>query len=177
MDATLTPIDADTLARRYLECAIALASRQIGPREYKDEARSLGGEALAEAIRRYSPPADGTCRGFSALLFRVVNSTVVNFIRKRQTEVDHGSCLGQPERWDGKAYEVPFEEDEAEAFERRISPLRERLRAVMRLIYLEELTYREIAEKIGKSQGRVSQLHAEALAILAGGPVHGDPHE
>jgi RNA polymerase sigma factor (sigma-70 family) len=165
----MTPVTPDELARRYLPAAIAIARRQIVLPEYKDEADSLAGEALAEAIQKYRPPPPGCRDGFLPLLRRAVRFKVIDFIRHRRTEQDKGACRSEPARWAGKAYEVQYGEDEA--FERRLAPLPSHLANLLRLIYRDGLNQPEAARQIGKAKSRVSRLHAEALAVLAGGPA------
>ena len=47
-----------------------------------------------------------------------------------------------------------------------LEELGEKERLVVALYYYEELTQKEIAEVLGVSEGRVSQLHSQALVKL-----------
>jgi RNA polymerase sigma factor for flagellar operon FliA len=47
-----------------------------------------------------------------------------------------------------------------------LEKLSEKERLVIALYYYEELTQKEIAEVLGVTEGRVSQLHSQALARL-----------
>ena len=47
-----------------------------------------------------------------------------------------------------------------------IGHLPERLQLLLALYYQEDLTYREIADVLGVTVGRVSQLHSEATRKL-----------
>jgi RNA polymerase sigma factor for flagellar operon FliA len=54
----------------------------------------------------------------------------------------------------------------AVALSRAIGELNERLQLILSLHYVEDLTYREIADILHLSQPRISQLHSEALGLL-----------
>lgn len=47
-----------------------------------------------------------------------------------------------------------------------ISDLSEREESVMALLYVESLTMREVGKRLGLTEGRISQIHAHAIATL-----------
>jgi RNA polymerase sigma factor for flagellar operon FliA len=53
-----------------------------------------------------------------------------------------------------------------QALEQAIKGLPERLRLILELYYVEELTLREIGERLGVTESRVCQLHSDAISRL-----------
>jgi RNA polymerase sigma factor FliA len=58
-----------------------------------------------------------------------------------------------------------------------LEELSEKERLVIALYYYEELTQKEIAEVLGVSEGRISQLHSQALLKLRVKLINSDLYE
>ncbi|MEO7454975.1 MAG: FliA/WhiG family RNA polymerase sigma factor [Gemmatimonadaceae bacterium] len=66
------------------------------------------------------------------------------------------------------AHEVMEQEEEVAALRTAILQLKDQQRTVLSLYYFEELNAREIAEVLGISESRVSQIRSKALSALRG---------
>ncbi len=62
--------------------------------------------------------------------------------------------------------EIALKKERAAVLAVNISQLSERLQLVLSLVYVEELTYKEVAQLLKISEPRISQLHTEALKKL-----------
>jgi RNA polymerase sigma factor for flagellar operon FliA len=62
--------------------------------------------------------------------------------------------------------EIAMKKERAAGLAAHIGQLTERLQMVLSLVYVEELTYKEVAQLLKVSEPRVSQLHTEALKKL-----------
>lgn len=62
--------------------------------------------------------------------------------------------------------EIALKKERAAALAVHIGELSERLQLVLSLVYVEECTYKEVAQLLKVSEPRVSQLHTEALKKL-----------
>lgn len=75
---------------------------------------------------------------------------------------EDGNAAGaQPNAYDSLAWK-----DLVERLTAELGRLPERDRAIVRLHYLEEVSFDQIAALLGLSKGRISQLHKAALALL-----------
>lgn len=83
---------------------------------------------------------------------------------------DIASTGGNKEEASAAQIQGPYQELQEDDFKRglvgKIAGLPERERLVMALYYDEEFNLREIGEAIGVSEGRVCQIHGQALARL-----------
>lgn len=70
---------------------------------------------------------------------------------------------------DGDPEEELLSRERADCLTRAIDALPERLRTVVRGYFFEERTVTEIAEELGVTQSRVSQLRSEAIELLRDG--------
>jgi RNA polymerase sigma factor for flagellar operon FliA len=103
--------------------------------------------------------------------------------RRLLGEVSHLGCISLQETLDGSEegrtlienlkdpkgknpLEVLEESELARELAQRLDKLSEKERLVVALYYYEELSQKEIAEVMELSEGRVSQLHSQALAKL-----------
>ncbi len=68
-------------------------------------------------------------------------------------------------------FDLCYRREKSEILGRALSHLRERDRQIISLYYEEELTMKQIADRLHVDESRVSQLHAAALVRLKGG-VH-----
>jgi RNA polymerase sigma factor for flagellar operon FliA len=67
---------------------------------------------------------------------------------------------------DADPYDLCYRREQHEIMGRAISHLREREREIINLYYQQELTMKQIAERMKVDESRVSQLHSAALARL-----------
>ena len=67
---------------------------------------------------------------------------------------------------DENPFELCYRREQREILRRALSHLRERERQIINLYYQEELTMRQIAERLNVDESRVSQLHSAALTRL-----------
>lgn len=74
---------------------------------------------------------------------------------------DAGAGAAQPTAYDSLAWK-----DLVERLTAELGRLPDRDRAIVRLHYLEEVNFDQIAVLLGLSKGRISQLHKAALALL-----------
>lgn len=74
---------------------------------------------------------------------------------------DGGAAGAQPTAYDSLAWK-----DLVERLTAELGRLSDRDRAIVRLHYLEEVSFDQIAALLGLSKGRISQLHKAALALL-----------
>lgn len=70
--------------------------------------------------------------------------------------------------------ELALRKERAAGLAVNIGQLSERLQLVLSLVYVEELTYKEVAQILKVSEPRVSQLHTEALKKLRAAMTHPD---
>jgi RNA polymerase sigma factor for flagellar operon FliA len=74
---------------------------------------------------------------------------------------DKGAAGAQPTAYDSLAWK-----DLVDRLSVELGRLQDRDRAIVRLHYLEEVSFDQIAALLGLSKGRISQLHKAALALL-----------
>jgi RNA polymerase sigma factor for flagellar operon FliA len=67
---------------------------------------------------------------------------------------------------DADPFDLCYRREQHEILGRALSHLRERERQIITLYYQQELTMKQIAERINVDESRVSQLHSAALARL-----------
>ncbi|HUX11853.1 MAG TPA: sigma-70 family RNA polymerase sigma factor [Spirochaetia bacterium] len=137
-------------------------------RKRREDLRSIGTLAMLQALDKYQPERSDRLACY--LIFKI-RYGIFDTIR----ESDHTRRIGtKPKRTD-------FETATRTLPDRTISPERlaiqadvwrhvgklpARLRRILKLYYRDQLTMREIAERLDVSEGRVSQLHARALRLL-----------
>jgi RNA polymerase sigma factor for flagellar operon FliA len=69
---------------------------------------------------------------------------------------------------DADPFDLCYRREQQEILGRALSHLREREREIISLYYQQELTMKQIAERMDIDESRVSQLHSAALARLKG---------
>lgn len=115
-----------------------------------------------EAIGRYKPQNDAK---FKTWLFQIARFTVIDHYRTRK----------QVDNIDDIAYKIGSDEDLAEEYGRNqdavvvrdmISQLSEKYRAVLTLRFINDLSVRETAEILEKTEGHVRVLQHRALKKL-----------
>ena len=67
---------------------------------------------------------------------------------------------------DADPFELCYRREQREILRRALSRLRERERQIVTLYYQEDLTMKQIADRMNVDESRVSQLHTAALARL-----------
>jgi RNA polymerase sigma factor for flagellar operon FliA len=91
----------------------------------------------------------------------LVSATPVNDTDRERTQEFPAAVSSQPDRM--------CEEDQRKAtLARAIESLPERYQKVVFLYYTNELTMKQIGEKLGVNESRVSQIHKSALKRMAG---------
>jgi RNA polymerase sigma factor for flagellar operon FliA len=71
-----------------------------------------------------------------------------------------------PDENSGHQFEVCYRREQRDIFQRAMDRIPEREREIVKLYYHHELTMREIGERLGIDESRVSQLHATAVERL-----------
>jgi RNA polymerase sigma factor FliA len=71
-----------------------------------------------------------------------------------------------PDDNEGYQFEACYRREQRELLQRALGRIPERERQVVELYYQQELTMREIGERLGIDESRVSQLHSSALGRL-----------
>jgi len=69
---------------------------------------------------------------------------------------------------DSNPFDLCYRREQQEILGRALSHLREREREIISLYYQQEMTMKQIAERMNIDESRVSQLHSAALARLRG---------
>ena len=100
---------------------------------------------------------------YNNLVLEASGCQVLSFEDASATDIDQYRSTSGEQRDPGQQLE---ETDFKQGLADKISALPERERLVMALYYDEELNLREIGEVLGVSEGRVCQIHAQALARL-----------
>ena len=67
---------------------------------------------------------------------------------------------------DADPFDLCYRREQREILGRALSHLRERERQIITLYYQQELTMKQIADRMNVDESRVSQLHSAALARL-----------
>ena len=67
---------------------------------------------------------------------------------------------------DNNPFDLCYQREQKDIFRRALASLTERERSIMALYYQDNLTMKEIGERLGIDESRVSQLHSGALARL-----------
>ncbi|MDD5249351.1 MAG: FliA/WhiG family RNA polymerase sigma factor [Rhodocyclaceae bacterium] len=145
-------------AMRRVEQAIHVLGHQLGRSPHEEEvARSLG-----------MPLAD-----YQRLLQEAHGYTLLSI-----EDFDGGDATGDFFEWCMTTCADPVAALQRRALQRQlliaISDLSEREQQVMSLHYVDELPMRHIAERLSLSGGRISQLHAQAIAKLRAAVIGAD---
>ena len=140
----------------HFERVYAYVVRRV---ENRAEAEDLTAEVFHQAlanVKRFE------WRGipFAAWLFRIAANAIIDQAKRASREVS--SVADPPEP--AKA-EVRIVEDRARLF-RLVGELPETQRQVMHQRFVEQRTIREIAERLGKTEGAIKQLQLRALERL-----------
>lgn len=121
---------------------------------HPDDRADLAQEIAAQLWRAF--PGYDPARSFSTWMYRIALNVAISFLRSHQHRDEHTEALD-----DGHAEVVghagvPYETDErVRALDRFIGQLEPLNRALL-LLYLEERSYREIADILGISETNVS---------------------
>jgi RNA polymerase sigma-70 factor, ECF subfamily len=150
----------------YFELVYAYIARRIRTR---DEAQDLTAEVFRKALE-HLPRFRWTGAPFAAWLFRIGSNLIADRSKKAAREVNaaepalmedlkHGSKSG--------AQQSEFEEAERRArLFRLVDELGEDQRRVIVMRFAEDKSIRDIAGKLGRSEGAVKQLQFRALENL-----------
>lgn len=163
----------ETYARIRIQGAIIDEVRRSDwtPRSVYRKSRQLS-EAIRKIEDQYGREAKaGEVAEFLGIDIEEYNSLVLEAAGCQLLNYEEASVtdIGQDKTSSGEQND-PEQQLEAASFRQglaeKISELPERERLVMALYYDEELNLREIGEVLGVSEGRVCQIHAQALARL-----------
>ncbi|MGB0954180.1 MAG: sigma-70 family RNA polymerase sigma factor [Planctomycetota bacterium] len=148
----------------------------------EDELFSAGMYGLMRAARSYDPTRGA---GFKTYAYHRIRGSILDDLRRldflprslrdraRKNGEDAPSMVGIPTDEDGheslaaRPAEAASEaEDMHEVLHREIDNLPDKMRIVMALYYREGVKMREIGEKLGLTESRVSQIHSNAVTRL-----------
>ena len=166
---------AATLVERHLPLARSLASRYARTADQREELAQVGALGLVAAAHRFDP---GRSVPFVAYAIPTVEGEIRRFLRDRSTVVR----VPRTEKGAGRTPPLPLPDVEerpsplaAEELERcegrvelrrGLDALPPRERAAVGLRYVEDLSQREIADRLHISQSQASRLLASALERL-----------
>jgi RNA polymerase sigma-70 factor (ECF subfamily) len=126
----------------------------------RDVERDLAQEALSRVVENVTA---GRFRGEAALrtyVQQVAKFVCLEHIRRKRTEVriDFES-LPSPERWSGPEESLLLDEEHARNLE-AFAALPEASRELLRLVFVEGLTYAELARRFGVTESAIkSRIH------------------
>ncbi|MHC4380804.1 MAG: sigma-70 family RNA polymerase sigma factor, partial [Planctomycetota bacterium] len=142
----------------------------------EDELFSAGMYGLMRAARSYDPTRGA---GFKTYAYHRIRGSILDDLRRldflprslrdraRKNGEEAPAVVGIPTDEDGQeslsarpVEEKSEQDDLKEALHREIDSLPDKMRIVMALYYRDELKMREIGEKLGLTESRVSQIHS-----------------
>ena len=148
----------------------------------EDELFSAGMYGLMRAARSYDPSRGA---GFKTYAYHRIRGAILDDLRRldflprslrdraRTNGEDAPSMVAIPTDEDGHeslaarpAAAVSEQEDMHEVLHREIDNLPDKMRIVMALYYREGVKMRDIGEKLGLTESRVSQIHSNAVTRL-----------
>lgn len=148
----------------------------------EDELFAAGMFGLMRAARSYDPTRGA---GFKTYAYHRIRGSILDDLRRldflprslrdraRKNGEDAPAMVGIPTDEDGqeslsaRPVEEKSEQDDLKAaLHREIDNLPDKMRIVMALYYRDELKMREIGEKLGLTESRVSQIHSNAVSRL-----------
>ncbi|MHC4824574.1 MAG: sigma-70 family RNA polymerase sigma factor [Planctomycetota bacterium] len=148
----------------------------------EDELFSAGMYGLMRAARSYDPTRGA---GFKTYAYHRIRGSILDDLRRldflprslrdraRKNGEEAPAVVGIPTDEDGQeslsarpVEEKSEQDDLKEALHREIDSLPDKMRIVMALYYRDELKMREIGEKLGLTESRVSQIHSNAVSRL-----------
>jgi RNA polymerase sigma-70 factor, ECF subfamily len=151
------PAEFDALYELHFERVYAfIASRTLDRSTAEDLTSEVFHKALAN-LSRYE------WRGvpFSAWLLRIAANAIVDHAKRaRRESFPLDDDVPEPAQ-----HEIRMAEDHARLF-RLVGELPEAQRQVVQQRFVEQLSIREIAERLGKTEGAVKQLQLRALEKL-----------
>ena len=168
---TLIERNQTALERRELvEIAVNQVQGQLPKhwRRRREDLRSIGTLAMLQALNKYQPERSDRLIGY--LIFKI-RYGIFDAIR----EQDHTRRVGgKPKREDFETAtrRLPDRSESPERLAiqadvwRHVGKLPARLGRLLKFYYCDQLTMREIGERLGVNESRISQLHAQALRLL-----------
>lgn len=117
----------------------------------------------AESLRPAAPSTGGQPDPFARLADMAIGLALSHLLE--------GSSMLQPDEGPGSAYHQHFydaarERELRESLSRLVMSLPEQERRVIRYHYFQNVDFTDIAELLGLSKGRISQIHRRALEML-----------
>jgi len=151
------------LYEHYLDFVYAYVARRVGNRT---EAEELTAEVFRKALQSL-PRFKWTGAPFGAWLFRIASNMIVDRAKRAAREGNlvrdrEGTDLNRPQP---QQADLELSEQSAVLF-RLVDELAEDQRRVLIMRFAEELSIREIANTLGRSEGAVKQLQFRALQNL-----------
>jgi RNA polymerase sigma-70 factor (ECF subfamily) len=130
----------------------------------KEVAEDLMGDVFLKALKGISKAKDIT--QFSAWLYRIANNTLIDHYRSRKTHAslddEEAMQVKDPqdiERESGNRFLL-------EKVEHELEKLTEVQRQIVTMRVWDDLSYKEIAEVVGKSEGNCKVIFSRAVAQL-----------
>jgi len=155
--AALLRGDPETIAEVRAAIRVVVRAFQFRGRDVE---RDLAQEALSRVVENVTT---GRFRGEAALRTyaqQVTKFVCLEHIRRRRTEVrvDFES-LPSPERWSGPEESLLLDEEHARNLE-AFAALPAESRELLRLVFVEGLTYAELARRLGVTESAIkSRIH------------------
>lgn len=157
------------LVEQYIPLAnkIAYQKKRSLPRFIDiEDLRSAAYLGLVEAASRYNPEL-GIC--FSTFAYPRINGAILDYVRSQGWLKRGDTCyivsLDAPLTEEscvlGDAIEAKEECNQEEIFEVISSDLDNQAKSVLRCYFIDELSMKEVGQKFGVSEGRISQLIKE----------------
>jgi RNA polymerase sigma factor for flagellar operon FliA len=126
--------------------------------------RPVMDEEIAEALGLTMAQWHSTLSEIQTLGFNFGARTISAGPTSKRPSVESTLLAGD----DADPFDLCYRRERHEILGRALSHLREREREIISLYYQQELTMKQIAERMNIDESRVSQLHSAALARLKG---------
>jgi RNA polymerase sigma-70 factor (ECF subfamily) len=156
--------DRERLFRELRPWWLALAWRLVRDRELAEEATQNASLSLLCNLHRFDPER---CRRAKSWLARVLVNCAIDQIRRRRRALPPLD-FDPPARSGGGPDELAQRRDQAEHLRRLLGGLPPRHREVLILRFEQELTYKQIGERMGVGLLAAYRLVNRALDELAG---------
>ena len=131
----------------------------------QEEAEDLSQDVFLKAFTSFKNYED---KGIPALayFYTIARTTIIDFYRKAKTPLaSEEDLMNVVEESDGP-HEVSAKSEEADVLKRRIKMLPEEQQHVITLRFLDDLSTKEIAEAMDKSEEAVRQIQSRGIKAL-----------
>lgn len=154
--------DFDPLYRSYVERIYAFSYRRAPSREVAEDITSATFLRALEKIGSFDP-----ARGvFSAWLYGIAKNALTDYYRSLKTTVPIEDAWDLPS--DSDATEDTGKRLNREQLKKALSTLDSRKREILLLRFWDDLSYKEIAELTGESEGNCKMIVSRSVQSLRG---------